>query len=152
MGVKNIGAYTDPATPTCFGLYNRRTVDGFGRRVSTHQAFLPKHVVRHRKNLTLCLGANVQRILFDNKTEKLTANAVLVEGEDNQLYIVRVRKEVILCAGAVVTPQLLLLRYHSKFPILLTYPSGVGPKDHLSEVGKPCVHDLPGVGSTLVSP
>jgi len=28
--------------------------------------------------------------------------------------------------------------------------SGVGPKEHLREVGIPCIHDLPGVGSTLV--
>jgi choline dehydrogenase len=46
------------------------------------------------------------------------------------------RKEVILSSGVVGSPQLLLL-------------SGVGPREHLKEVGVPLIHHLPGVGQNL---
>lgn len=110
MGVTTLEAYTDPETPTCFGIYPRQTLDAAGRRCSTYHAFLPKHLVRQRKNLTICLGAHVQRILFENGTKGLTATGVLVEGADKQLFTVQAKHEIILSTGAIVTPQLLLLR------------------------------------------
>jgi choline dehydrogenase len=111
IGVRNIDVYSDPTTPTCFSLYHRRTVDGSGQRFSTCDAFLPKRLVRHRPNLAVCLEGNVQRITFSNVDDKLTASGVLVEGKQKLLYHVRATREIILSAGAVVTPQLLLLRY-----------------------------------------
>ena len=51
-------------------------------------------------------------------------------------FNLRARKEVIISAGAVDSPKLLLL-------------SGIGPKDHLKTVGVPLVHNLPGVGENL---
>ena len=148
MGVPTIEAYSDPETPTCFGLYHRRNLDNYGRRCSTYHAFLPKPLVRQRKNLTICLRANVQRILFSDTADPLTATGLLVEGDKGELFVVRAKREIILCAGAIVTPQLLLLRFSIASFYLMS--SGIGPKDHLAEVGKPCIHDLPGVGSTLV--
>jgi len=111
MGVNALVAYTDPETPTCFGLYNRRTLDGAGRRCSTYHAFLPKRLVRQRNNLTICLGANVQKILFSNAADNLTATGVLVEGKDKKPFVVQAKHEIILSAGPIVTPQLLLLRF-----------------------------------------
>lgn len=111
MGVESIDAYTDPTTPTCFGLYPRRNLDLFGRRSSTYHAFLPKSLVRRRDNLTICLGCNVQRILFSEEKDGLTATSVLVEGKGKKLYLVRSTHEIILSVGAIVTPQLLLLRF-----------------------------------------
>jgi choline dehydrogenase-like flavoprotein len=112
MGVPRLEAYTDPETPTCFGIYQRRCLDAAGRRCSTYHAFLPKPLVQQRKNLTICLGANVQRILFSNEADKLTATGLLVEGENstNGIFVVQAKHEIILSSGAVVTPQLLLLR------------------------------------------
>ena len=55
---------------------------------------------------------------------------------DRQTRTARARKEIILCAGAVASPQLLLL-------------SGIGPKSQLSELGITCIADLPGVGENL---
>lgn len=103
-------AYTNPETPTCFGIYPRQTLDAAGRRCSTYHAFLSKTLVRQRKNLTICLGAHVQRILFEDGPKGLTAIGVLVEGIDKKFFTVRANREVILSTGAIVTPQLLLLR------------------------------------------
>lgn len=113
LGVNHLEAYTDPDTPTCFSLYPRRTIDLWGRRSSTYHAFLPKALVRQRrKNLTICLGSTVQRILFSScNNHDLMATGVLVEGKQKKLFLVRANHEIILSAGAIVTPQLLLLRY-----------------------------------------
>ena len=114
MGVPHLEAYDDPQTPTCFGVHHRRCLNASGRRCSTYHAFLPKSLVRQRKNLTIVLGAHVQRILFDNDSKKLRATSLLIEGKDPmKLYTVRARQEIIVCGGAIVTPQLLLLRYTS---------------------------------------
>lgn len=106
LGVPTLGAYSDPETPTCFGIFARKTLDSFGRRLSTYHAFLPKSLVRRRKNLTICLGATVQRILF---SEKLRATGLLVETNHKRFTVPA--KEIVLSAGPIATPQLLLLRY-----------------------------------------
>lgn len=100
-----------------------------GRRWSTATAYLKP--VRHRRNLHVVTDANAQRIIFDGR------RAVGVECRiGGVLQTIRARKEVILCAGAAASPQLLQV-------------SGVGPADLLSEFGIPVVHDLPGVGGSL---
>jgi len=149
LGVPEIEAFVDPNTPTCFGMYQRRSINAAGRRCSTYHAFLPKSLVKRRKNLTIVLGGHVQQILFSNSPDRLRATGLLIEGRDGRFFTVRARLEIIICGGAIVSPQLLLLRYTHSTVYLTT--SGVGPKEHLTEVGKPCIHDLPGVGSTLVT-
>jgi choline dehydrogenase len=114
MGVPPLEAYDDPQFPTCFGVYQRRNLNALGRRCSTYHAFLSKSLVRQRKNLTIVLGAHVQRILFSNDSKKLRATGLLIEGKDpTKLFTVRARQEIIMCGGAIVSPQLLLLRYIS---------------------------------------
>ena len=110
LGVPSIESYTDPERPSCFGIYPRFNINSAGRRHTAYHAFLPKPLVRERKNLTVCLNATVQRILFSDITKKLKATGVLVENEKGHRFIVRAKHEIILCAGAIVTPQLLLLR------------------------------------------
>lgn len=116
MGVPTLEAFTDPNTPTCFGIYQRRSLNSAGRRCSTYHGYLPKSLVLKRKNLTICLGAHVQQILLSD-TANLQATGLLIEGNDPSkgLFTVRARHEIILSAGAIVTPQLLLLRYASQF-------------------------------------
>ncbi len=102
---------------------------------------------QHPNNLTIELGALTTRVLFEG------TRAIGVEFlEGRHLYKadsasngsaasarkrqVRAGREVILCAGAFNSPQLLML-------------SGVGPRDHLEQFGIPVVVDLPGVGRNL---
>jgi choline dehydrogenase len=99
-----------------------------GTRISTAIGYLTG--ARHRLNLTIKAGCLVHRIIIEN------GRAVGVIAESGgELFEVRAG-EVILSAGAVVSPQLLML-------------SGVGPADHLSEHGLKVVADVPGVGQNL---
>ena len=89
---------------------------------------------RHRLNLTVRPGVTVKRILFDGSGERPRATGVeAVSGEET--FIVDA-DEVILSAGAIGSPQILML-------------SGVGPADHLKEHGIETVIDSPGVGQNL---
>ncbi|MEW9547670.1 choline dehydrogenase [Nonomuraea sp. NPDC050783] len=95
-----------------------------GRRLSAARAYL--HPVRHRRNLTVRTRALVERVLFAGTR----AVGVQVGGERIEAG------EVILCAGAINSPQLLQV-------------SGVGPRALLEPLGIEVVHDLPGVGENL---
>jgi choline dehydrogenase len=99
-----------------------------GRRWSAARAYL--HPVAHRPNLTVQTRQLVTRILLER------GRAVGVEAlERGQLREIRAR-EVILCGGAINSPQLLQL-------------SGVGNARELEALGVDVVHDLPGVGENL---
>jgi choline dehydrogenase len=99
-----------------------------GRRLSAARAYL--HPVRRRPNLDVRCRALVTRVLFEGT--RATGVEVVHRGRTE---VVRAG-EVILCGGAINTPQLLQL-------------SGVGNADELAAVGADVVHDLPGVGENL---
>jgi choline dehydrogenase-like flavoprotein len=90
-------------------------------------------------NYDVLPNAHVTRILFDSSSpsENLTANAVeyTTDGGTTMLTV-NVTKEVILAAGTIGSPAVLLY-------------SGVGPKDVLSDAGVDLVSELPGVGQHL---
>lgn len=96
------------------------------------QSTLVKYLnpVRNRPHLTLCANAHVQRILFHVK--QVSGIAAVVDGQP----VTFSAPEVILCAGAIGSPQLLML-------------SGVGPADQLRAHGIPVMADLSGVGQNL---
>lgn len=102
-----------------------------GLRCSTAKAFL--RPASHRKNLHVSTHSMVKKILVDEVTNTTYGVEYLREGKE---HIVYVKNEVILAAGAVQSPQLLML-------------SGIGPKEHLEHVGVRVVHDSPGVGQNL---
>jgi len=102
-----------------------------GMRSSTYRAFLEGDVER-RPNLTIIAGAQATRV----RLEGTTATGVEYRGADGAIGIATARKEVIVSAGAVGSPQLLLL-------------SGIGPRRELGAVGVPCVVDSPHVGKHL---
>ncbi|XP_072045353.1 choline dehydrogenase, mitochondrial-like isoform X2 [Amphiura filiformis] len=103
-------------------------IDFNGERSSTATGYLHKVIGRH--NLKVLTEVHVTKITFESNA----ATGVVVRQSGEQ-RVYTARKEVILCGGAVNTPQLLML-------------SGVGPKEHLEDIGIECIADLP-VGKNL---
>ncbi|SNS90420.1 choline dehydrogenase [Pseudomonas segetis] len=108
-----------------------RTVTPKGRRASTARGYLDQ--ARERSNLTIVTHALTDRILFSGK--RATGVAYL-QGDSNTPVNVTARREVLLCSGAIASPQIL-------------QRSGVGPAALLKELDIALVHDLPGVGENL---
>lgn len=110
------------------GFYQISVRDG--RRASTAQAYL--RPLRGRDSLCIRTHALALRVLFEG------TRATGVEYRQNgRTHVTRARSEVILCGGAINTPQLLLL-------------SGVGPAAHLQKMGIETVLDAPQVGRNLM--
>ncbi|HEX4246514.1 MAG TPA: GMC family oxidoreductase N-terminal domain-containing protein [Pseudonocardia sp.] len=109
-----------------FGWADLNIVDG--RRQSAYDAYLEG--VR-RPNLTVVADAEVRRLRLVG--DRCTGLEYVAGGE---LVAVSVEREVVLAAGAIGSPKLLML-------------SGIGPAGHLRAVGVPVSHDLPGVGANL---
>ena len=109
------------------GIYQVTHKDG--ERYSAAKAYLTPHL--KRPNLQVFTGALTTRILLEKK------RAVGVEFQhEGQLKQLRATREVLLCAGALQSPQILML-------------SGIGPHAHLLENGIATLHALPGVGQNL---
>ncbi|OWK49225.1 Oxygen-dependent choline dehydrogenase [Pseudomonas oleovorans subsp. oleovorans] len=108
-----------------------RTVTPQGRRASTARGYLDQ--ARARPNLTIVTHATTDRILFDGK--RASGVSYLI-GNSNNATEARARREVLLCAGAIASPQIL-------------QRSGVGPAALLRELDIALVHELPGVGQNL---
>ncbi|TRX57475.1 GMC family oxidoreductase [Thalassomonas sp. M1454] len=100
-----------------------------GKRCSAAKAFLEP--IKHRQNLTIITNARVEKILLEDKV------AVGVQFWQKQTkYTLKAKKEVILSAGAIHSPQILML-------------SGIGPKDELDKHKIKVQHELIGVGKNL---
>ena len=100
-----------------------------GERFSAAKAYLTPNL--SRSNLQVMTGAHTMRILLEGR--RAVGVEVRVRGELRRLTASR---EVLLCAGALQSPQLLML-------------SGIGPGAHLQRHGIATAHDLPGVGANL---
>ena len=100
-----------------------------GERHSAAKGYLTPHL--GRPNLQVVTGARATRILFEGR------RAVGVEyRQGGSVQRVQARREVLLSAGALLSPQLLML-------------SGIGPGAHLHQMGIAVMHNLPGVGGHL---
>lgn len=99
-----------------------------GTRQSSSVAYLHP-LARVPPTLTVLTETVVRKIVLDGSGA--------AAGVETSRGPIRAHREVVLCAGAIETPKLLLL-------------SGIGPGAHLHEVGVPVVHDLPGVGERLL--
>ena len=106
-----------------------------GKRSSTYHAFLEGDV-EQRPNLEVICGAHVTRVILEGEPGDLRATGVEYRTADGELAVARAAKEVVLSAGAVGSPHILML-------------SGVGPKGELEAVGVPCLLDAPDVGKHL---
>ena len=123
-----LAALQFPACPD----FNGPNPEGYGRRQGLMRAGLRESTARNmlrpalaRGNIHVQTGAQVARVLIERK------RAVGVELTDGRT--IRARREVILSAGTVQTPQILML-------------SGIGPAAHLKDMSIKVVLDLPGVG------
>ena len=110
------------------GLYQTYQ-NGRAQRVSAAAAFL--HPIRDRSNLTVVTRAQVEKVLFDKKAA--TGVQCFVSGKPVKISASR---EVVLSAGAINSPQLLML-------------SGIGDSEELTQHQVETVHHLPGVGKNL---
>ena len=102
-----------------------------GTRCSSAKAFLGG--AKDRNNLHLVKHSQVTKIIIDHSTKAV--KGVEFIASDGEIRSVKARKEVILSAGVVGSPQLLML-------------SGIGPRDHLKEMGLETLKDLK-VGENL---
>ncbi|GJQ78192.1 hypothetical protein Trydic_g2522 [Trypoxylus dichotomus] len=102
-----------------------------GTRCSISKAFL--RPIRYRENLHISILSHVTKILIDKQTKTAYGVEFIKNGQKHQ---VRATKEVILSAGGINSPQLLML-------------SGIGPREHLQKFGIDVLVDAPGVGKNL---
>jgi choline dehydrogenase-like flavoprotein len=122
---------TTPDAPMLDGFCETAVTQRRGARWSCADAYLKP--VLYRSNLTLLTDSTVRRVIFEG------SRAVGVEFDDanGRRQTVRAAREVVLCAGAVNTPQLLML-------------SGIGDEKELSEFGIGLTHHAPEVGKNLL--
>lgn len=95
-----------------------------GARCSASKAFL--RPIRRRRNLHVSKGSRALKVMLDPKEGRAIGVEYLRDGRRRRVYA---SKEVVLSAGALNTPQLLML-------------SGIGPADHLEALGIPVARDL----------
>jgi choline dehydrogenase-like flavoprotein len=134
--VQSVQAMGEPYNPDFNGPAQRgvgfyQFMNRSGKRSSAAYAFIAP--LEGRKNFTLALNARVTRI----DLEKGKAVGVTYKDKRGVTQTIRADREIILAAGSLVTPQLLML-------------SGIGPADHLKAHGLACHADLPGVGENLI--
>jgi choline dehydrogenase len=125
--------FNQPQHENGAGFYQKHLVDG--RRQSAAGAFLTP--ILGRPNLVVRPFSQVRRLLFTG--QRVTGVEYFQSGPPGARPAVtqaRAEREVVLTAGAIDSPKILLL-------------SGVGPADQLRALGIPVVHDLPGVGANL---
>ncbi|KAI5643258.1 GMC oxidoreductase domain-containing protein [Phthorimaea operculella] len=127
LGIKSLA---DHNTADQMGVAKACTTTLNGVRHCSARAFLAP--IKDRKNLHVLKHAHVTKLLFKNKKNVVSGVIVNKGGKE---FRVHANKEVIVSAGAINTPQLLML-------------SGIGPKKHLESLGIEVKADLP-VGKNL---
>ena len=119
----------DPNGAEQDGVFYNQLTQRKAKRESAATAFL--HPIKNRPNLTLLTKATVRRIVVENG--RAVGVAFSHKGKD---HTIKASREVVLSAGAINSPRLLML-------------SGIGDSEELAQVGIKPVHHLPGVGKNL---
>ncbi|KAJ0175500.1 hypothetical protein K1T71_008659 [Dendrolimus kikuchii] len=128
---RNLGHPTvDYNSPNELGFGYIQTTTNKGHRMSAAKAYL--HPIKRRKNLHILTEARATKIIIEPTTKRAYAVEYI---KDDIKHTVRCRREIVLSAGPIASPQLLML-------------SGVGPEDHLKILGIPVMSNRP-VGRTL---
>ena len=134
--VQAVQAMGEPFNPDFNGV-NQRGVGFYqfmnrnGKRSSAAYAYVEPE--KNNPNLTVRLHAAVQRVLIEGER----ARGVVYKDAIGEIKTVHADGDVIIAAGALVTPKVMML-------------SGIGPADHLAEHGIDCKVALPGVGQNLI--
>ncbi|TFK53948.1 alcohol oxidase [Heliocybe sulcata] len=143
LGIPSIPDLNSPTAPAVACGTLDVAIDHKVYRASTFHAFLPHSVASARsRNLKICTRALATRLeIIRNSSAGMRAEGLYFEdyrgnAASANTYYVQARREVIVCCGALASPQLLML-------------SGLGPRAHLQEHGIALVRDMPGVGSNL---
>ncbi|KAI5631117.1 GMC oxidoreductase domain-containing protein [Phthorimaea operculella] len=124
----NLTAHAKPSNEALLGVRVNKLLVKNGRRINPARMYL-----NGPKNLFVMKNTLVQKVIID--PESKTATGVQVRHKSGVVMEIKAHKEVILSAGSIATPQLLML-------------SGIGPKKHLEEKNIECLLDLP-VGQNL---
>ncbi|MFG2624113.1 GMC family oxidoreductase [Streptomyces sp. NPDC048473] len=132
LGVPRVEGFNEKPFTEGVGFFDLAYHPENNKRSSASVAYLHP-VMGNRPNLRLFLETWAYRLELDGTRAK----GVHVRTKDGEEILVRAKKEVLLCAGAVDSPRLLL-------------HSGIGPKKQLKELGIPVALDLPGVGENLL--
>lgn len=114
-------------------LFQTTTRDG--KRSSTYHAFI-EGTAEARENLTIITDAHVRQIQIEVSDTGPRAVGIIYAATDDETHTLTAAREVIVCAGSIGSPHLLLL-------------SGIGPKDELAAAGVDCRVDSPHVGKHL---
>ncbi|KAG5900287.1 hypothetical protein JTB14_000814 [Gonioctena quinquepunctata] len=118
-------AYVDYNGKRQMGVSYVQSTTRNGKRVSAEKAFLKP--IRHRSNLKILKNSRATKILIKDETREAYGVEYI---RHRKLVVATAKKEVILCAGALNSPQLLML-------------SGLGPKKHMNKLGIPLKQHLP---------
>jgi choline dehydrogenase len=119
------------SSPDAFGVSLGQFVIGpQGRRQTTYSVFLGD---QSPANLSIASGVRFERILFQSRRAR---GVVVTDSRTGRQAEVSARREILVAAGAIGSPHLLML-------------SGVGPEAHLRDLGIPVVSALPGVGENF---
>ncbi|MGW7262465.1 GMC family oxidoreductase [Streptomyces sp. NPDC054842] len=132
LGVPRVEGFNKEPFTEGVGFFDLAYHPETNKRSSASVAYLHP-VMDERPNLTILLETWAYRLELEGNR----ATGVHVRGKDGTETLVRARNEVLLCAGAVDSPRLLL-------------HSGIGPRQDLERLGIPVAHDLPGVGENLL--
>ncbi|KDQ20208.1 hypothetical protein BOTBODRAFT_27625 [Botryobasidium botryosum FD-172 SS1] len=139
LGIPIITDINAPSVPVVTGAMVTVTHNG-AKRSSTSEAFLPLELALERQDrLKICTGAIVTSLDIQNTpagSKRAVGVFIEAEKEPGERFYARAKREVVVCSGAIGSPQVLML-------------SGIGPKEHLKEHGITVHKDLPGVGSHL---
>ncbi|UGY93240.1 GMC family oxidoreductase [Streptomyces gobiensis] len=134
LGVPRVEGFNKQPFDEGAGFFDLSYHPETNKRSSASVAYLHPHIeAGDRPNLHLLLETWAYKLELDGDR----ATGVHVRTKDGEEILVEAAREVLVCAGAVDTPRLLM-------------HSGIGPKKDLEALGIPVTHDLPGVGENLL--
>ncbi|KAF8997385.1 GMC oxidoreductase, partial [Cyathus striatus] len=140
LGIPYVNDLNSPHHPPQVCAKMHYNIDSRGYRSSTFTAFLPPSFVnKHKHRLHICTHTATSEIKFKSYEGDISAQGVTLVSAiapERSTRYVTAKREIILCAGALGSPQILML-------------SGIGPEKHLQKHDITVVKDLPAVGRHL---